>query len=108
MTTENIQNQLAEQIANHNKTWGNLLANLDFGNEASNYWDVSLKPTDISVNSIKNTFTFKNAKFMFDVNSGISYGDDHSLFTKHVSGSGTFQSMDSETIQLQILILDKD
>ena len=44
MTTEIIQQQLAQQISNHNKTWGNLLANLDFGNEASSYWDVTLEP----------------------------------------------------------------
>jgi len=90
MTTETIQQQLAEQIASHNKTWGNLLANLDFGNEASNYWDVSLKPTDISIDNIKNTFTFKNAEFRFDVNSSISYGDDHRVVTKYVSGKGVY------------------
>jgi len=30
MTTEIIQDQLANQIANHNKTWGNLLAKLNW------------------------------------------------------------------------------
>ncbi|WP_159023647.1 hypothetical protein [Formosa sp. L2A11] len=106
MTTENIQNQLAEQISNHNKTWGNLLANLDFGNEASSYWDVTLKPVNISVNNSNKTFTFKNAEFRFDVNSGISYGDDHSLFTKHVSGKGVYQFTDDKTIHLTELKIE--
>lgn len=108
MKIESIQDQLAEQIMNHHKTWGNLLANTDFGNEASSYWDVKLKPVDIFVDNSKNTFTFKNAQFIFDVNSGVSYGDDHSLFTKQVSGNGTFQSLNNnKVIQLQTLILNK-
>jgi len=106
MTIETIQLQLAEQISNHNKIWGNLLANLDFGNEAPSYWDVKLKPTHIFVDRINKNFTFKNAAFTFDVNSGVSYGDDHSLFTKQLSGRGTFLFI-NKTIQLQTLILNK-
>ena len=47
MTTEIIQDQLANQIANHNKTWGNLLAKTELGNTASSYWDVTLNFNDI-------------------------------------------------------------
>jgi len=107
MTTETIQQQLAKQISNHNKTWGNLLANLDFGNEASNYWDVTLEPINISIDNIKNRFTFKNAEFRFDVNSGIFYGDDHRVFIKYVSGKEIYQFTDNKTIHLTELKIEK-
>ena len=107
MKTENIQSQLVTQISNHNTTWGNLLANTNFGNEASSYWTVTLQPIHISVDSINNSFTFKNAKFLFDVNVGVSSGDDIRLFTKQVSGHGTFQVLDAKIIQLQTLTLNK-
>ncbi|PZW42460.1 hypothetical protein LX95_00772 [Mesonia algae] len=106
MTTEIIQDQLANQIANHNKTWGNLLAETELGNTASSYWDVTLNFNDIIINNTKKSFKFKNAAFTFDVNSGISYGDEHHLFTKKVSGSGTYFETNNKTIQLQTLILD--
>ncbi|WP_179352086.1 hypothetical protein [Winogradskyella vidalii] len=101
MELKNIQTQLAEHIANHNKSWGHLLAHLECGNEASSYWDVSLNPTTISVNSSDKTFSFKNADFRFDVNSGVSYGEEHSLYSKQVSGRGTFQFLNTKIIQLK-------
>ena len=107
MKTENIQTQLATQISNHNTTWGNLLANTNFGNEASSYWTVTLQPTNISVDITTNSFTFKNAKFLFDVNVGVSSGDDIRLFTKQISEFGIFQCIDNKTIQLQTLIVDE-
>jgi len=106
MTTEIIQDQLANQIANHSKTWGNLLAETELGNTASSYWDVTLNFNDIIINNTKKSFKFKNAAFTFDVNSGISYGDEHHLFTKIISGSGTYFEANNKTIQLQTLILD--
>ncbi|QNK78478.1 hypothetical protein H7F37_05220 [Winogradskyella sp. PAMC22761] len=106
MTTEIIQQQLAQQISNHNKTWGNLLANRDFGNEASSYWDVTLEPINISVEVNNKSFTFKNAKFICDVNSGIFYGDDVSILTKQVSGKGSCQFTDDKTIHLTELKIE--
>lgn len=105
-TTEMIQSQLANQIKNHNKTWGNLLAETELGHTASSYWDVTLNSNNIIINSTKKSYKFKNAAFTFDVNSGISYGDEHHLFTKKVSGSGTYFETDNKTIQLKTLILD--
>ncbi|MGJ8549382.1 MULTISPECIES: hypothetical protein [Winogradskyella] len=106
MELKNIQTQLAEHIANHNKSWGHLLANLDFGNEASSYWDVTLEPINISVEVNNKSFTFKNAKFICDVNSGISYGDDVSILTKQVSGKGSCQFTDDKTIHLTELKIE--
>ncbi|QWX84834.1 hypothetical protein H0I23_04110 [Cellulophaga sp. HaHaR_3_176] len=107
MNIENIQNQLAVQISNHNKTWGNLLANTNFGNEASSYWTVALQPTNISVDIITNSFTFKKAEFLFDVNVGVSSGDDIRLFTKKVSGKGSYQFTDDKTIHLTELKIEE-
>jgi len=106
MTTETIQQQIAKQISNHNKTWGNLLANLDFGNQASSYWDVILEPVNISIEVNNKSFTFKNAKFICDVNSGISYGDDVSIFTKQVSGKGSYQFTKDKIIHLTELKIE--
>lgn len=107
MKTENIQNQLATQISNHNTTWGNLLANTNFGNEASSYWTVTLAPIHISVDRINNSFAFKNAKFLFDVNIGVSSGDDIRLFTKQVSGTGVYQFIDKKIIELTALKIEE-
>ena len=106
MTTETIQNQLTTQIINHHKTWSNLLVYLDFGNEASSYWDLTLEPINISVEVNNKSFTFKNAKFICDVNSGISYGDDVSILTKQVSGKGSCQFTDDKTIHLTELKIE--
>ena len=107
MDIENIQNQLAAQIVNHHKTWSNLLVNLEFGNEASSYWDVTLEPTNISVEVNTNSFTFKNAKFIFDVNVGVSYGDDVQIFTKQISGKGVYQLVENKTINLTKLKIEE-
>ncbi|MBP1840572.1 hypothetical protein [Formosa algae] len=106
MNIENIQTQLATQIMNHHKTWSNLLVNLELGNEASSYWDVTLEPTNISVELNNTFFTFKNAEFRFDINSGVSYGDDVSIFTKQVSGKGSYQFIDDKTIHLTELKIE--
>ena len=107
MKTENIQTQLAVQISNHNKTWGNLLANTNFGNEASSYWTVTLQPTTISVDITTNSFTFKKAEFLFDVNVGVSSGDDIRLFTKQVSGKGVYQYTNKKMIELTVLEIEE-
>jgi len=107
MKIENIQSQLAIQIANHNSTWGNLLANTNFGNEASSYWDITIEPTNISVEVNNNSFTFKNAKFIFDVNTGVSYGDDVQIFTKQISGKGVYQLVENITINLTELKIEE-
>ena len=107
MDIENIQNQLAAQISNHHKTWANLLVNLDFGNTASSYWDVTLEPTNISVEVNTNSFTFNNAKFIFDVNVGVSYGDDVQIFTKQISGKGVCQLVENKTINLTELKIEE-
>ncbi|QDO94511.1 hypothetical protein FNB79_11220 [Formosa sediminum] len=108
MTTKMIQDQLANQISNSNKTWGNLLAKLELGNTASSYWDVKLNSNNILVNSTKKNFKFKNVTFTFDVNTGVSYGDNHQLFTKQISGAGSFQILHTKTIMLETLILDEN
>jgi len=107
MKTENIQSQLAIQIANHNTTWGSLLANTNFGNEASSYWDITIEPTNISVEVNNNSFIFKNAKFIFDVNTGVSYGDDVQIFTKQISGKGFYQLVENKTINLTELKIEE-
>ena len=83
-----------------------LLANTNFGNYASSLWNVTLNPEEVTINRDEKTFTFQQANFQFDVEAGLSFGDDYSLYTKQVSGHGTFQTIDSKTIQLQTLILN--
>lgn len=103
---ETFQHDLAEQITNEHSAWSELLANTNFGNYASSLWNVTLKPEHVTINRDGKTFTFQQANFQFDVEAGLSFGDDYSLYTKQVSGHGTFQTIDSKTIQLQTLILN--
>ena len=86
MQLENIQIQLTKNITEHHTAWSHLLANTNFGNYASNFWNVTLKPKYISVDLSNNTFTFHNANFEFDVEVGLSFGDDNSLYSKQISG----------------------
>ncbi|MFD2541251.1 hypothetical protein ACFSSB_02880 [Lacinutrix gracilariae] len=102
---EIFQHDLAEQITNEHSVWSALLANTNFGNYASSLWNVTLIPEHVTINRDEKTLTFKNAKFICDVNSGISYGDDVSIFTKHVSGKGSYQFRDCKTIQLTELTI---
>jgi len=103
---EILQHDLAEQITNEHSAWSELLANTNFGNYASSLWNVTLNPEEVTINRDEKTFTFQQANFQFDVEAGLSFGDDYSLYTKQVSGHGTFQTIDSKTIQLQTLILN--
>ncbi|EPR74491.1 hypothetical protein ADIWIN_0592 [Winogradskyella psychrotolerans RS-3] len=103
---ESLQHDLAKQITNYHSVWSKLLANTNFGNYASSLWNVTLKPEDVSVNRDDETFKFQHANFQFDVEVGLSFGDDHSLFTKQVSGQGTFQFIDANIIKLKTLILN--
>ncbi|PNW29132.1 hypothetical protein [Formosa algae] len=80
--------------------------NLELGNEASSYWEVTLEPIDISLEVNHTSFRFKNAKFKFDVNSGVSYGDDVNIFTKQVSGKGSYQFIDDKTMHLTELKIE--
>ncbi|MBF8150006.1 hypothetical protein ITJ86_08875 [Winogradskyella sp. F6397] len=102
-----FEQDLAEQIMNEHSVWAALLANTNLGNYASSLWNVTLKPEDVTINSDDKTFTFQHANFQFDVEAGLSFGDDHSQYTKQVSGHGTFQSKDSKTIELKTLNTDK-
>lgn len=97
---EIFQHDLAELITNEHSVWSALLANTNLGNYASSYWDVTIEPEEVTINRDEKTFTFKNAKFICDVNSGISYGDDVSIFTKQVSGKGSYQLTDYKKIHL--------
>lgn len=85
---------------------GKFTSKTELGNTAFSYWDVTLNFNDIIINNTKKSFKFKNAAFKFDVNLGISYGDEHHLFTKIISVSGTYFETNNKTIQLQTLILD--
>ncbi|MEP5255031.1 MAG: hypothetical protein ABJQ39_08255 [Winogradskyella arenosi] len=105
---ETLKHDLAELITNEHSVWSALLANTNFGNYASSLWNVTLKPEHVTINREDKTFTFQQANFQFDVEAGLSFGDDHSLYTKQVSGYGTFQTIDSKTIQLKTLTLDTD
>ncbi|WP_225037193.1 hypothetical protein [Winogradskyella sp. SM1960] len=104
---EFLQHDLAEQITNYHSVWAALLATTNLGNYASSLWNVTLKPEDVTINRDDKTFTFQKANFQFDVEAGLSIGDEHSLYTKQVSGYGTFQSKDSKTIELKTLNTDK-
>ena len=106
MELKNLQTQLSECITEQHAVWAHLLANTNYGNYASSFWNVTLNPKAVSVNLNDKTFTFHNANFIFDVEVGMSFGDDHSLFTKQVSGHGTFQFVDTKIIQLETLILN--
>ncbi|MHA7943977.1 hypothetical protein ACJOV8_012950 [Formosa sp. 3Alg 14/1] len=86
-----LRHDLAEHITNHHSVWSKLLANTNFGNYALSLWDVTLKTEDIVVNRDDKTFSFQHANFTFDVEVGMAFGEKHSLFSKQVSGRGTFQ-----------------
>ncbi|MFB9053859.1 hypothetical protein ACFFVB_12305 [Formosa undariae] len=108
MKLENLQTQLADCITEQHAVWSNLLANTNYGNYASSLWNVTLKPEDITVNRDDETFTFQHANFEFDVEVGLSFGDDNTMFSKLVSGQGTFQISNHKTIEIKTLILNKD
>jgi hypothetical protein len=103
---ESLQHDLAKQITNYHSVWSRLLANTNFGNYASSLWNVTLNTKDVSVNVNEKTFTFHNANFEFDVEVGLSFGDDNTMLSKQVSGHGTFLFVDAKIIQLQTLILN--
>ena len=106
MELENIQIQLADCITEQHAVWSHLLANTNYGNYASSLWNVTLNTKDVSVNVNEKTFTFHNANFEFDVEVGLSFGDDNTMLSKQVSGHGTFQFVNAKIIQLQTLILN--
>ncbi|RCW92477.1 hypothetical protein [Winogradskyella arenosi] len=103
-----LQHDLGEQIKNEHSVWSALLANTNFGNYASSFWNVILKPEHVTINREDKTFIFQQANFQFDVEAGLSFSDDHSFYTKQVSGHGTFQTINSKTIQVKTLTLDTD
>ncbi|WP_299779069.1 hypothetical protein [uncultured Formosa sp.] len=105
---EMLKHDLAEQIMNYHSVWSALLANINLGNYASSLWNVTLKPEHVTINHEDKTFTFQQANFQFDVEARLSFGNDYSLYTKQVSGHGTFQYQDSKTIQLKTLTLNTD
>ena len=106
MNIENIQQQLAESIINHHQTWSQLLVNTNLGNFASTLWNVKVAPNAISVDVTQSTFTFQNAHFEFDVEVGLSFGDDNHLYSKYISGKGNFQLIENKKIHLKTLILN--
>ncbi|WP_417444101.1 hypothetical protein [Joostella sp.] len=108
MTIRSIQDKLVESIVESHASWSKLLVDMDLGSYAPNMYDIALNPINVAVNLTDKTFTFNSATFSFDLDFGVSHGEDVVIFSQQVTGKGTFQFInENSNIQLKELQLDE-
>jgi hypothetical protein len=91
MTIDQIREKLANKIELSSQ-WIDELNDTNPGHYGVEDWDVSLNHENIWVDIPKNTFTFKDANFAFDLRIGGSRDEDSSImkFSKIATGKGNF------------------
>lgn len=111
MEIEEMREKLSIEISNNSQEkWGELLTDTQPGNHGINYWEVELLSKDIWVEIPKREFSFKNARFSFEVRlwgSSDESGSDMS-FSKVAKGIGKFEFGDNNSILVKELEIQVD
>lgn len=109
MTIDKIREKLADKIPAQ-EGWVNQLDESNPGHYGVEDWDVVLSRNDIWVDIPKKTFSFKNARFDFELLLGSSNSEDGTKmsFSKVAKGQGTFEFSESDDIEVEELDLDFD
>jgi hypothetical protein len=108
MTIDQIREQLVEKIISH-YNWVDKLSDSDPGHYGLEDWDVQLKKENIWVEVPQGTFTFRKAKFDFELLLGSSSDGSKMSFSKEAKGEGSFSfSSNGNEIDIKELNIDFD
>lgn len=106
-----MREKLSIEISNNSQEiWGELLTDTEPGNYGANYWEVELLSKDIWVEIQKREFSFKNARFSFEVRLGGSSDESGSdmSFSKVAKGSGKFDFGENNSMIVKELDIQVD
>lgn len=108
MTIDQIRNKLLDKIViDHN--WMDKLNDTDPGHYGIEDWEVQLTKDDIWIDIPNGTFTFKKAKFDFEIVLGSSNDGTQMEFSKVANGQGTFNfSPNGQDIMISELQIEID
>lgn len=95
MDLEKMKELLAEKICTREE-WTDKLNESEPGHYGIEDWDVTVFPKDIWVDIQAKKFSFKNAKFNFDLLLGESREPISDNFSKNATGKGNFEIKNGE------------